>query len=280
MAYFRILDQGTDPNGEVNADWITTRPDCIIWMDGATPFGSTRVSSCANDATWFVRRFAQVLMDHLDASVPSDTAIVAAQQKLHREYEALVAQAPAKPLDKPFSCLGLARIFEKSIELVNMGDCSLLYEIDGRVASFGYSTVTDLDHEVISAFRKLRDPTVSYAAAFDMLKPKLDKNRAKRNVQFGYNVVEPTDRERIQFERVLLPISAMGRLLAMSDGFARAFSLYGISTLDNIFELVETEGVGGIISRIRSVEDSDPNAEQYPRLKLKDDASAVLFSIA
>jgi hypothetical protein len=79
MAHFRILDQGTDPNGEVNADWITTRPDCIIWMDGATPFGSTRVSSYANDATWFVRRFAHVLMDHLDASVPSDTAIVAAQ---------------------------------------------------------------------------------------------------------------------------------------------------------------------------------------------------------
>jgi hypothetical protein len=46
-----------------------------------------------------------------------------------------------------------------------------------------------------------------------------------------------------------------------------------------IFSLVSSEGPSGLIKRVRTAENADPVASQYPRNKIHDDASVIAIDL-
>lgn len=278
--HLHLLDQTYDPDGEANADWIAAAPDMALWLDGAAPFDGRRLFSSPCDAAWFVRRFAEICLALPREGRDAVALVAEAQAATGREYDAALMRAQTPPAERPFACLGLARLVEGCLELVNLGDCSAFVETAWGSARFGYSSVADLDAAALAALQRLRrERGLDHAAAFAEVRPVILENRARRNRMFGYDVIEPAEPGKLRAERMLLPAEPGALLLVMSDGFARAVDLYGLARPEEAIALVRREGAAGVAARVRAIEASDPDATRFPGLKLRDDVSAALFEV-
>lgn len=67
--------------------------------------------------------------------------------------------------------------------------------------------------------------------------------------------------------------------LLASDGLFRLVDVYQCMSSDELFELASQQGLGYLLSRLRSIEDGDDTATRYPRLKLRDDACGILVKL-
>src|SRR5262245_61972429 len=141
----RVREHVWDPDSSTNADWFGTEPDSIVLLDGAAPLQPEPVSAQANDAVWLVRRFVECFQRDRDAPrAPSDMSARAerARIQLAREYQSLCAAAGGTPVESPFACLAIACERGGKVELLNMGDLTLLIcRADGTVERFGDSFV-------------------------------------------------------------------------------------------------------------------------------------------
>ncbi|GHC27947.1 hypothetical protein [Aidingimonas halophila] len=277
---FRIIEEVADPLGEENADYIAASSNCILWMDGAAPMGALKKTKYPNDASWFVRRFSECFMSQVDEWGCARDLIHKIQVDTGNEYSSFPQLSYGDELEIPFACVGVARLVNNLLEISNAGDCTLLYEDEkGEISCFGYNSVKALDALVLEQYSGYRKEGLSHSEAFKLIAPKIVENRGLRNKMFGYDVVEPSVNTSVSLERLLIPARHGMKMLAMSDGFYRAVDTYGIFSEKEIFEVSFNYGVSYILNRIREVENSDKEADQFPRIKLKDDASAVAFVI-
>ncbi len=73
----------------------------------------------------------------------------------------------------------------------------------------------------------------------------------------------------------------MSRVLLMSDGVQHGASLLSIYDSDERFvAAVAYDGPETCIRQIRAAEANDPAGQRYPRTKLSDDASLILWDLA
>lgn len=278
----KVIEQLGDPDGDANADWVEGRADCVLWMDGAAPvnLGRTR-SGYPSDAAWLVRRFACHFFERLTPECETQALVSEVQGVVAEEFAGLGQTRANAVAGPPFACFGAARLIGETLELTNAGDCVLLYEDSaGAVASFGYSAVSALEQRAIDFLIDFKVRTgASHAEALQATVPAILDNVALRNRLFGYDVIEPIAGLTTQLERVLMPAHSGQRLLAMSDGFFRAVDTYQLFSHEDLFEIVFRDGLHEILSALRSAEEQDPEAQSYPRLKLRDDASAIAFMV-
>lgn len=279
---FDVLNIALDPPAGESADFVAATPDLVVWMDGAAPFGDRRAFDAPNDAVWFVRAFTEALLS-LDREGRSTTDLLRhAQRVTSNLYEAAIARASHAPAERPFACIGIARIVDDVLELVNIGDCTTFIASPGasRARRFGYCSVADLDDAALDALNVARAREgLSHAAAFSSIESTIVENRGRRNLQFGYDVVEPSLSGFVEHERILAPAKAGTLVLGMTDGFARACDVYGLMSEDDLFAQAAGGGLDGIVSRIREAELGDPEVVAYPRLKPMDDVAAILVRI-
>ncbi|ALM53021.1 hypothetical protein [Halomonas huangheensis] len=281
-ANLKVIERLGDPDTDANADWVEGRADCVLWMDGAVPVNSgTTRSDYSSDAAWLVRRFARNFFEHLTPECDTQTLVAEVQGVLAEEFAGLGQTRANAVVGPPFACFGAARLIGETLELTNAGDCVLLYEdAAGRVVSFGYSAVSALERRATDFLIDFKVRTgASHTDALQATVPAILDNVAQRNRLFGYDVVEPIAGLTTQLERVLMPARSGQRLLAMSDGFFRAVDTYRLLSSEELFETAFRDGLGAILAALRSAEEQDPEARAWPRLKLRDDASAIAFVV-
>lgn len=278
----KVLEQLGDPEGDANADWVEGCADCVLWMDGAAPVnsGATR-SGYPSDAAWLVRRFAQDFLERLTPHCETQALVAEVQGGLAEEFAELGQPGACVVGGPPFACFGAARLIGETLELTNAGDCVLLYEDSaGAVTSFGYSAVSGLEQRAIDFLIDFKIRTgAPHAEALQATVPVIYDNVARRNRLFGYDVVEPIAGLTTQLERLLMPARNGQRLLAMSDGFFRAVDTYRLFSREELFEIAFRDGLREILAALRNAEEQDPEAQAYPRLKLRDDATAIAFMV-
>src|SRR5690606_179912 len=115
---------------------------------------ATTRSGLASDAAWLVRHFARSFFARLMPEQETEALVAEVLEQLAREYAGLGSEPVSAT---PFACFGAARLFGETLELTNAGDCVLLYEDDdGRVASFGYSSVSLLERRAIAFLRDVK----------------------------------------------------------------------------------------------------------------------------
>lgn len=158
-----------------------------------------------------------------------------------------------------------------------MGDLSVLVcRQDGTVERFGQSTVRELDRQALAVLeRQIASGPASYAERLANVWPKIQDNRALRNVVEGYDVLDPSvsclgRMARMSFER-----RNIRSFLMLSDGFYRLVDTYHRYTDASLFRTVETDGLLPLLRELRALELDDPECVRYPRFKQCDDATAL-----
>jgi len=192
------------------------------------------------------------------------------------------ALSPDRLEERPSASLALAAIEGQSLTIANIGDCRTLVRFpDGTTQQFGDSPVSALDAQVVRRLVELQrsDRNASYGTLKAELAPLIRCNRLLKNRPNGYWVLEPAE-SWLQYVQYFAAGAVPGtQVLMLSDGFYRLVDHYHLYSDEALLAAAIQDGLEVLAQRLRHVEDEDPECRAYPRLKPRDDASALLLVV-
>jgi hypothetical protein len=245
----------TLPGGAApNEDWYACTPDMIAVLDGVTvPSGME--SGCRHGTPWYVRNLGTRLLMHaagegtLAGALASAITEVAALHSGTCNLDAIGA---------PSSALAVVRARADVIEWLVLADVTIML----GTASEGLVAVTD--NRVAESMEGLD------AGTPDLSKRIADARRESRNVPGGYWVAAADAIAARHARTGVMPASEVLQVDVLTDGAARIADLFGM-------QWPEAIGLGpeGIVRTVRILESADSRQAFWPRLKDRDDATAV-----
>jgi len=288
ISSFTPLSAATQPGAKVNEDghgcWPETAP-CAAWvLDGVTGINDRALLPGPTDAAWFVAQVQEALPTLLAASpdMPAADLVGALVEQLERRQSAAWLDARgADGRETPAASFALVRLIGSEIEVLRLGDCLVLLE-----ASDG--TVTVMDHPVLATIEaETRDALLALRArgitdpkqAFTAMMPRLRAERLRRNTPDGYGVLaaERSCLPMLHLDRI--PAHTLRRVLLVSDGYYRLVDHYGAASDAELVRRTEELGADAMLEQLRAIEAADAMATRYPRLKIADDATALLIGV-
>ena len=279
-----VLDRvyGAGSVDRVNEDAIVVVHGAVVVLDGATGVGANRLASFPSDAFWFVQAFARRLalggMGH-DGTRPAFASILAGCRE---EYRVLAGVDPREvPVEELPSAGVVAFVVERdALRVYRLGDCQCWWH-DGTVRRvFPASALEALDRASVEAFQAVLDEGCSIAEGRRRIASLLQHNRSLMNTPEGYSVLSLDEDCLSLLERseAISPDPFTDRFLLATDGFAAVSAYHGWDD-GTLFERCEELGLEAVLALAREVERMDPTLRRHPRLKLSDDAAALLVAV-
>ena len=288
ISSFSPLSAATQPGTKVNEDgygcWPAEAPHAAWVLDGVTGINDRALLPGPTDAAWFVAQVQEVLPALLSSArdMPAADLVGALVDELERRQSAAWLDARgADGRETPAASFALVRLIGSDIEVLRLGDCLVLLEAaDGTVTVMDHPVLAAIEAETRGALLALRaqgitDPKQAFAAML----PQLRAQRLRRNLPDGYGVLaaERSCVPMIHLDRI--PARTLRRILLVSDGYYRLVDHYGAASDAELVHRTVELGADAMLQQLRVIETADPMATQYPRLKIADDATALLIAV-
>lgn len=245
----------TEPGSEdvPNEDWHGFTPRAIVVLDGVTlPAGMA--NGCSHGTPWYVRQLGARLLAGAESSRLTLAEVLAAAiwdvADLHRECDLDSVGAPS-------ATVAVLRLGEDSAEYLVLADVTIVLETAGEL--------TVISDDRVHASVASVDPS-----AADVGEQIAERREADRNRPGGYWVAAADPEAAVHAVTGSVPLPDCAAV--MTDGAARAHDMFGIS-----WETVMPLAAGELISEVRAGEQLDAKRERFPRFKVSDDATAVLW---
>lgn len=288
MPTLRIIDSLTDPGdpARANEDAAGGNRTCAFVIDGATGLGTDSIVGLdGSDAAWLAR-FAKTFFEQ---KLVSGRKVRDAVRALNKQAGMVVREAAnGTPIDAwnlPVAGFQMIRIEGDTVVTHGLGDCRLfLAGANGPVfetSALKGNFVTE---------REGARRAIAHAgglAAIRSLSEHPDVREELRRRRAAYNHpesgvwtlgTEPTAAKYIVSESPLTRLPARG--LLCTDGFAALCDQYGRHDPAGMVRKASVDGLQSLMNELRCIERAeDPNGEIFPRFKVSDDATAVLFEI-
>jgi hypothetical protein len=292
MTSFTVLTATTAPGATINEDgygfWPAEAPRAApraAWvLDGVTGINDRPLLPGPSDAAWFVAQVQAALPALLSQS--ADMPIAALVDALVRELDRRQSAAWIDPRgadiwETPAASFAFVRLIGAEVEIARLGDCLVLLEAaDGAVTVMEHPVLEQIEAETRQAVLDLRaagitDPQQVRAKMI----PQLRAQRRRRNRADGYGVLaaEHSCMPMMHVDR--MPTANLRRVLLASDGYYRLVDHYNAMTDAGLIRRTEADGAAALLQQLRAIEAADPLAASYPRLKIRDDATALLIGI-
>lgn len=287
MTIFTLDTAVTAAGGKANEDayglWPNADAPRAAWvLDGVTGINDRALLPGPSDAAWFVAQ-VQSLLPPLLAKAP-DQPIEALVAELVDALTACQDAAWLSPKgadgrETPAASFALLRQIGDTIEIARLGDCLILLErTDSAIQLLDDLVLGEIEAALkvkIIAMRSLgiSDDTI---IRHEMM-PDLRAVRQRRNIIGGYGVLA-ADRACLPLLQVdRFPAIALKHVLMMSDGYYRLVDVYGALSDRHLLHRTAAEGADALLQELRSIEARDPTGATHPRLKMADDATALLL---
>ncbi len=242
-------------------------------IDGATDVGPVRIfSKGETDAARFAELFAARLLASPSGANESPQAYFTRFLPLLREAAEKETKIPLKDAPKssyPTAAASWVRAKGGRIEGVTLGDSIAIVRTPaGQVSVFGEASKP--------AEEQTRAKRVMAMTPEERLKW-LQDVRAIHNTEKGYWVfgVQPEAAGHAVYQSAEAPGGT--RVLAMTDGFYRLVSPYGLYSDAQLIEAASAKGLGALLSELRAQEVSPEDDARIGRFKTSDDATALLL---
>ncbi len=190
---------------------------------------------------------------------------------------------PRPGFELPSAGVAFVRLAGGRLEYARLGDCRAILGLpDGRTVSTRRSTLHRLDSRVTGKMQELRRRGLAggYAEARRAVQDDLRANRDLLNRPGGYWALglDPEAARRMEVGAVAAAPGAPIAGLLVSDGFYRLVDTFGACRDDAaLLSEARARGLATMLAELRGLEDADPECVSHPRLKPKDDATALLF---
>jgi hypothetical protein len=279
---FDLLDAVSQAGKSINEDRATAATGAAWILDGATGLSPQRLFPGPSDPAWFAAT-ADALLARLTRESDDSTTLL---RRLVAELHDACAAAALVPLadtdiELPSASLAVAQLVGGDIELLMLGDCKLLLrQNDGRVEAFDQSSVAPFDAKVVAALRAVQaGGETELSRITPRLTPLLRENRLRKNRPGGYGVLTADPACLAFAEAARRPAATVTHLLLATDGFYRLVDTYGMLTAGELMQAALERGVAPLYAALRRLEDADPECLAFPRLKARDDATAMLVGM-
>lgn len=284
----RITDILSDPGdpSRVNEDAAGGNRLCAFVIDGATGLGAKSIVGLeGSDAAWLARLAKTFFEQKVVAGRPMEDIVRTLNKQVGTVVQDSSAGLPIAAWNLPVAGFQMVRIEDGALMTYGLGDCRLfLASADGAIIDTSairgsYATEREGARRAIAhagglaAIKALSDDPV--------VREELRRHRATYNRPEGSVWTlgtEPAAAKHLVSEPLSVRLPATG--LLCSDGFAALCDQYGRYDPAGIVATAKAHGLKALLQELRQVERSeDPDGKLYPRFKVSDDATAVLFEI-
>ena len=182
---------------------------------------------------------------------------------------------------QPLTAGAVLRARDGWLEYLLSADCNLaLQRPDGRTEVIRGDGPRSLDASVLESIQRLKqNGGLSHEVARRRTRNQIVENRRQLNTPGGYWALSVDTRAVDHARGSTLNPASVDRIALYTDGFERLTELYEAVGYSTIFERAEEGSLAPLFEKLRSVESSDPNCEQYPRTKPSDDAALSVVDI-
>lgn len=289
ISCFTFLSAATEPGSKINEDayglWPARDAARAAWvLDGVTGINDRPLLPGPSDAAWFVAQVQEALPALLTqaAGVPVTDLVAALAAELERRQSTSWVDARrADGRETPAASFALIRWLGDEIEIARLGDCLVLLEFeDGVVKALEHPVLEQIEAGTRRAILELRAAGVTDPRQIlSTMTPQLRTQRSRRNIADGYGVLagEQSCVSMIHLDR--WPAQSLRRVLLASDGYYRLVDHYRARNDAELVRDTERDGADTLLKQLRAIEADDPLGAAYPRLKIRDDATALLLGI-
>lgn len=253
-------------------------------IDGATDLHEKPLTTYASDAAWV----ATYLSERLSGSAMGYDLHGANADDLRHELKNASQSlrddwAGAWPI--PFekwrspiaSVLVLSEFEERSIEIVELGDCRcFLLDADGVAHVVGGpDDAADSESELAAQQTDADKPLLQREATISRLRQmRASLNREGAEWTF---CLDPTCADNARTHRFELKRPA--HILLMTDGFSALVDRYRIYDAAGLVRAALDKGLQELGQELRAIEAEDAGGAKHPRFKASDDATALLMRL-
>ena len=277
---WRVLSQASDKGSAAYNEDIAGAAGACAWIvDGSAFFTGSARTVDESEGAWFVRRIDAALR----ADPPDETSFAAwaegLEQQLQRDYAALGQGHPEREAGEgPSAVFGLVRLRREGdtcrIEGAVIGDVSILIRDGDRIERWTDPSAGPFEARTIAAATAdghRPGEVISEAALAQIL-----RNRRSLNRPGGYWAANTGLSWRAGLRLFSAEISPGATVLLASDGFMRLVDVIAHHDEAGLMDAVEHFGAAGVIAELRRLENADPRAERFRRVKIHDDATALV----
>lgn len=284
---FTLLSAVTAAGGKANEDayglWPDPQAPRAAWvLDGVTGINDRALLPGPSDAAWFVAQVQEILPGLLAAQSNRPilnllTDLVTALAE--RQDRAWLSPKGADGHETPAASFALLRMQDEEIEIARLGDCLMLLELqDGSVQLLDDPVLSQIEADLKAKILAMRALGINDDAVIrHEMMPTLRAIRQRRNVTGGYGVLaaETACLDLLQIDRYA--VADLRRILMVSDGYYRLVDVYGAMSDRDLLQRTAEAGAENLLAELRAIEAADPAGALHPRLKMADDATAVLL---
>lgn len=252
-------------------------------LDGATGLASGRLLTGPSDAAWLAATYDDLFRAHADrADLGPEHLLAGLIETVTASFAAQALRPPEHRYELPSAGMVLVRLRRGRLEYARLGDCrAILAPAGGPIVSTRRPPLHRLDARAVRRLVALRrqDPQAAHAALRRALLDELRANRGRLNQAGGYWVLGTDPAAARHAETGGVPLTAGPvRGLLVSDGFYRLVDTFRAYPDDTaLLARALAHGLAPLLAELRALEDADPECVAVPRLKPRDDATALLF---
>lgn len=257
-----------------NEDLVFQHGDLVGVLDGATvPDGFD--TGCAHGPAWYVRHLAARLAV-AEAARPTATlaghlaAAILAVRSDHAD------QCDLDHPGTPSSTVCLLRRAADHVDYLVLCDSPLVVDLGDRVELVTDGRLAAAAAQVRQTAATLTGPDVDRSTAF---RRATKVQRQAMNQTHGYWVAAANPDAAYHAVTGDLPLFGprrVRRAALLSDGATGAVDRFGLFDWRGLLDLIERDGPGELIRRVRAAEHADDGRRTGTRFKRHDDASVVL----
>jgi hypothetical protein len=254
-------------------------------IDGATDLHEKPLTNCASDAAWIATHLSERLsasamaydINGADADALRH-AIKSASQAL-RDHWASAWPIPFEKWRSPIaSTLVLSEFEERSIEIVELGDCRC-FMLDADSAVYvvgGPDDAADLETQLAAQQTDSAKPLLQRETTVARLR----QMRAALNREGAHWTfcLDPTCADHARVHR--LELKRPAHVLLMTDGFSALVDRYRAYDAAGLVRAALDKGLQELGRELRAVETGDAAGARHPRFKPSDDATALLMRLS
>jgi hypothetical protein len=286
---FQSIKYISKPGNIINEDYVGYSDTFLFVLDGATSLGNRRPNEKDTEASRFVshvgERLQSCLEDHsknikdiLQKSVRISENYTIDKTFSDSEHAELIEHSRGQAYLSPSASISIFRINGTLLEYYGLGDCTATIQFqDGSIRTIHEDTITLMDQKVIATMAELaRKKAVTVREAKNEIIPFLIENRNKKNTQEGYWTLDATGIGIAHGIHLTFPLQEVQSVSLMSDGFAQICDIfYLVRNFEELHEKMAKEDLSDMVKELFDIQDTDPDYNQYPRFKHRDDTTAI-----
>jgi len=268
----------TKPGATHNEDAIYTCEKFAFVIDGATGLLKENISDMASDAQWFSQTLKKYLIENLtNCSLSIKDIIKNAILEINKKYDHF--KGADKITSKPSASIALFRINKDILEYFILGDCSLIIRYKtNNLKHLKLDDLSKLDKANIKKMKKIAtQKSINVIEARSLINDSLVKTRLSQNTEGSYWIISD-NLEAVNHSLCgNIPIKNISQIVGLSDGFSQIFDKFKFYTKKELLQLLNTSSIEDIYKTLWRLQEEDKFCNNYPRFKIRDDAS--IFNI-